>query len=152
VDGKHPAGGSRELAYLIDEYGEILLPELKHYYGIDLRDLFRESWPLTPRFVLAHIANLPVGSAFNAARRGGQQFRGWDEDRYMTATLINSIRVLTHVLVMVNIDPKKSKPKPPDPYPTPDDLKVQKPAPKPGSFAHTTMSLLAKAKKRKEGG
>lgn len=152
MDRRSAAGGSRQLAGLIDQHGEVLLADLKHYYGIDLRDLFSEDDPLSPRYVLAHIKYLPIESAYVAERRGGQNFRGWNEERYMQARLIDAIRTLIWVFVLANIDPKKPKPKPPDPYPTPDALKPEKPAPKPGSFAHTTNVLLAKAKKRKEGG
>lgn len=152
MDGSYPAGGSRELAQLIDKYGEILLPELKHHFGIDLRDLFLDDCPMSPRFVLAHIKILPVGSAFVAEVRGGQEFRGWDEDRYQMAALIDAIRILQYIFVLANIDPKKKKPKPPEPYPTPDKATKHKQPDKPGSFAFIAKSALAAAKRRKEGG
>lgn len=150
MDEREPTGGSRELADLIDRYGEILLPELKREYGIDLRDLFSDERPLSPRFVLAHIKHLPIGSAFYAEVRGGQQFRGWDEDRYMQAAFMNAIRMLIHVTVLCHIDPQKSKPKPPESWPIPDGKPKQ--ADKPGSFAFMARDLAAKAKKRKEAG
>jgi hypothetical protein len=98
-----------------------------------------------------HVKNLPIDSAFYAEVRGGQQFRGWGEDRYMTARLIDSIRALTYLFICANTDPKKKRPEPPDPHPTPDGLKVKKPA-KSGSFAATVRTLSEKAKKRMEGG
>ena len=103
-------GGSLELAGLIDKYGEFILPDLRRYYGIDLLDLFREERPLSPRYVLAHIRNLDYQSAFVAEVRGGQQYRGWDEDRYMDAAQINALRTLIYIFILANTDPKKRKP------------------------------------------
>lgn len=143
-------GGSTELARLIDGYGETLLPDLKHYYGIDLRDLFRDVDPLSPRFVLAHIKYLPIESAFVAERRGGQHFRGWSEDRYMQAAQINAQKAANWLFILANTDPKKRKPNMPEPWPLPDG-KFKKPD-QPGSFGFIAKQHLAKAKKRKEGG
>jgi len=153
VDGGDSAGGSGELARVIDDYGEILVPELRHYFGLDLRELFLEIPPWSPRYVLAHIKWLPMGSAFVAANRGGQEFRGWDEGRYMTAATLDAIRLLIHTFVMAHRDPKKRAPSAPDPYRTPDDrvggsYKSKQP-PKPGSFAFIAGAKLAAAKKRK---
>jgi hypothetical protein len=153
VDGGYSAGGSGELAELIDEFGELLLPDLKHYYGIDLRDLFAEANPLSPRFVLVHIKHLPIGSAFVAENRGGQQFRGWDEAQYMTAGLINAVRSLQYVTVLANSDPNKRKPGPPDPYPTPDEgvrRKYRRKSDHPGSFGFMAKARLAGVRKLKE--
>lgn len=152
MDGCEPTGGSTELARLIDRYGEILIPELKREYDLDLRDLFSEENPISPRWVLAHIKYLPIESAFYAEVRGGQQFRGWGPDRYMQAAHINADRVGNHLFILANTDPKKKKPTPPEPWPLPDDKTKTKPADKPGSFAATVRTLSAKAKKRMEGG
>lgn len=143
--------GSRALAKLIDEYGEALIPELREYYGIDLRDLFSEDRPLSPRWVLLHANALPLGSASVAAKRGGPEFRGWDEGRYMMASLINAVRLNTHTFVLAHIDPKKTHPELPKMYPLPDDIKERtKPAPKPGSFAAIALAKLSAVKKRKK--
>jgi hypothetical protein len=142
-----PTGGSRELAQLLDEYGEFLLPDLRHYYDIDLRELFSEDDPLTPAFVLAHIKNLDYHSAFIAEMRGGQRFRGWDEDRYQRAAQINSQRTANYYFALANCDPKKRRNiKPPDMWPIPDEVKKVDP---PGSFAFIAKAHLAAAKKRK---
>lgn len=137
--GGDSAGGSAELARLIDRYGEILIPELKHYFGMDLRDLFLEVPPWSPRYVLIHIWWLPVESAFAAEVRGGAEFRGWDESRYMIASLINAIRTLQYLFVLANRDPRKPKPAMPEPYAIPEKRvkrRWDKKAPaKPGSFA-----------------
>ena len=147
---RNPTGGSSELARLIDRYGEFLLPDLKHYYGIDLRDLFLEVPPWSPRFVLAHVNNLPFDSATNAEMRGGQKFRGWDEDRYLAASTSNAIRTLLYAFLLANRDPRKSSKKlaPPTPWPLPDD-KDKKQKRQEGPFALMAKSLLSKAKKRK---
>lgn len=147
----NPTGGSQQLAELIDKHGEVLIPDLKHHFGIDLRDLFSEVDPLSPRWVLLHVSGLPMGSAFVAELRGGPQFRGWDEGRYLQAGVLDAIRMLQYILVMANSDPKKSKPKPPQPYPLPDSRTKTK-SDKPGSFAFIAKQRLAEIKRRKEGG
>jgi hypothetical protein len=147
VGGGDEAGGSRELARLIDEYGEFLIPDLKHYYDLDLRDLFSDDNPLCPKFVLAFVRNLPIESAFIAEVRGGRQFRGWDEDRYQSAALINALRVHNYYFALANCDPKKRRNiKPPDMWPLPDEVKKRD---APGSFAFIAKAHLAAAKKRK---
>jgi hypothetical protein len=131
-----------------------LVPDLQHYYGIDLRDLFLDVPPWTPRFLLAHINNLDYNSAFVAQLRGGQQYRGWGEDRYIAASTSNAIRTLVYLFILANKDPrKKSKTAVPTPWPLPDDKdKKKKKQDKPGSFGFMAKSLLSKAKKRREGG
>lgn len=137
---------------MIDKYGEFLLPDLKHHYGIDLRDLFLEVPPWSPQFVLAHINNLTYDSAFVAELRGGQRFRGWDQGRYMQANEIDAIRTQTHFFIKANIDPAKAKKlDPPEPYPIPDQLDKKKRQDSPGSFGFISKNLIAKAKKRKGG-
>jgi hypothetical protein len=93
---------------------------------------------------MIHVNNLPLASAFVAETRGGYKFIGWDQDRYMTASLIDAVRVLQHILILVNVDPKKKKPDAPEPYPLPDDIE-KKQVEDPGSF--TSMLLKAKAAK-----
>ena len=103
---------------------------------------------MSPRFVLAHVRNLDYYSAFMAEVRGGQQFRGWDENRYLLAAHANALRTLIYITILANIDPKKSKkPKPPEMWPLPD--KQAKKQDKPGSFASIAKRGLAAAKKRK---
>ena len=85
--------------------------------------------------MLTYIKNLPLDSSFYAEVRGGQQFRGWDEPRYMQATTINVLRLLLHVFIMAHTDPQKAKKrKAPEPYPTPDKPKLRQ-SERPGSFA-----------------
>ena len=120
-----------------------------HYYRVDLRDLFSDEDPLSPRYVLSLILNLPTNGAFYASRRGGQEFRGWDIDRYAMVAMVNAKRATNHILMMVNRDPKKPKPKAPEPFPTPDEGKKAN-APKPGSFAAIAASMMAAQRRKRE--
>jgi hypothetical protein len=120
---------------------------MKHYYGIDLRDLFLEVDPLDPVWVLAHVSALPIECAFMAALRGGQQFVGWNQGRYMLARLIDAIASLQYTLILVYRDRDKSKPDPPDHYPLPDDLRKIKRAPAAGSFASMMLGHMNKTRK-----
>ncbi|QDH47843.1 tail assembly chaperone [Mycobacterium phage Benvolio] len=143
-------GGSRALAELIDKFGGALLADLLQYYRVDLRDLFRDEDPLTPRFVLALVLCLPKDGAFYAERRGGQQYRGWDEDRHALADIYDAVQAGNHILMMVNRDPNKPKPKAPKPYPRPDDNKPKDAAPPPGSFAAMVVAAKKAARERRE--
>ncbi|QLF84588.1 tail assembly chaperone [Mycobacterium phage Gail] len=146
--GETQLGGSRVLASLIDKHGEAILSDLLHHYQLDLRLLWSEEAPLSPRYVLALIMQLPTDGAFYASRRGGIQFRGWDADRYALVAAVNALRANNHILTVVNRDPAKPKPKPPEPFPTPDS--DTKSAPKPGSFAHMIVAAKRAHRLRKE--
>lgn len=123
MDGGQPGGGSRGLAELIDEYGEHLAADLLEVYGVDLRDVLVPESRLTPQLVLVLVRGLPESSRFVAERRGGQEFRGWDTDRYALAATVNAVRALQWTYIAAH---SKSKPKPPDPFPIPDHLKRKK--------------------------
>lgn len=152
MDGDGPTGGSAALSELIDKYGEVLVPDLLHYYGVDIRDLFRDEDPLSPRYVLTLVIHLPIESAFFAARRGGQEYRGWGPDTYAAADIATSLRTLNHLYVSAHIDRKKHRmPAPPKPYPTPETLKAQKQSKRPGSFAQVVINAKAASIKRKAG-
>jgi len=149
----NPTGGSLELARLLDRYGEDLVPDLKHYYGIDLRDLFSEESSLSPRWVLLHVHNLPIDSATVAEIRGGEKFRGWGPDQYMAARIIDSLSALRYITLLAHRDPKRKAPPLPEPYPIPDNIQKKKTREAtPGSFAFIANQLLAQGKKRKKGG
>lgn len=111
-------------------------------YRVDLRDVFTTA---SPRWLLLLITQLPAGSRFYAAHRGGPQFRGWDETRYLLVALVNSIRVLQWTYVASH---SKRKPPAPEMVPVPDVEKKRKDGP--GSFAHTAKMKLAEMKQRKE--
>lgn len=121
MDGEHPGGGSLELARLIDEYGQHLIPDLKHEYGIDLREIFSEDDPLDPRWVLVHVANLPMASSFVAVNRGGLEYRGWGQEQYTAADISDGLSELAYILIMAHRDPDKPVPQPPKRYPRPGD-------------------------------
>lgn len=153
MDGVHPAGGSAALAGLIEEYGEALVPDLLHHYGVDLRDLFLPEKPLSPKYVLSLVMYLPLGSAFMAARRGGQEYRDWDVGRYALVDVANSLRSFQHLYLAAHIDRRKTAlPKPPDPFPTPEEKRTQKATHKPGSFAHMVATAKVNAERRRKAG
>lgn len=149
MDGRNSTGGSRVLAGLIDEHGEALICDLLQYYRVDLRDLFSESEPLSPRFVLCLVLNLPTDSAFYASRMGGREYRGWDASRYALVGLYNAQNINNHILATVNRDPKRPKPKPPEPFPTPDQGAKRNQG-NSNKFASTAASMLAAQRRKKE--
>ena len=148
MDGRHSGGGSRGLGQLIDEYGEYLAADLKEVYGVDLRDLLIPEARLTPLYLLVLIRGLPDGCRFNAERRGGSEFRGWDSGRYATVAVVNAVRALQYTYVAAH---SKNKPKPPDPFPIPDKA-VRRKNLGPGSFAFLAAQKLAAARKKKGSG
>lgn len=100
---------------------------------------------LTPLYLLVLIRGLPDDSRFNAERRGGRQFRGWDESRYATVAIVNSLRALQWTYVAAH---SKNKPSPPDPFPIPDQA-VRRKKNGPGSFAFIAQAKLAATQKLK---
>ncbi len=119
------------------------------YYGVDLRQLFHDDDPLSPNYVLTLVVNLPRDSALAASRRGGPQYRGWDEDRYALVAMVNAQRAANHMFLLAHSDPKKSKPKAPEPFPIPDNQSKSS-RPKQGSFAAIAAQMLA-AQRRQKG-
>jgi hypothetical protein len=115
------------------------------YYRVDLRDVFDPVRPLSPLYLLVLIRGLPEGSRFNAERRGGQQFRGWDSGRYAAVAVVNAVRALQWTYVAAH---SKSKPKAPEPFPIPD-MSVRKKSNGPGSFAFVAAAKLAAVRKAK---
>lgn len=110
--GGHAAGGSLQLAGLIDEYGEHIYRDLHEYAGgLNLVDALREGSGYSPRQILILIKGLPLESATSAAIRGSQEFRGWGIDRYLRANLTDAVRQNTYVLLSAN---SKKKPAPPE--------------------------------------
>lgn len=141
MDGVNLGGGSYTLGQLIDSYGDEIAADLLEVYNVDLREVFTTS----PKWLLTLIVQLPPGSRFYAARRGGPQFRGWDETRYILAAVVNSIRVLQWTYVASK---SKRRPSPPDMVPLPDQEKKRKDGP--GSFAHTARMKMELAKQRRQ--
>jgi len=157
VDVGYPVGGSRVLIELIDEHADAIVGDLLEYYNVDVRDLFREVSPYSPRYILTLVTQLPLGSAYVAEQRGGTEFRGWDHAMYAQVALINAVRTSNFMFLCANSDPKKKKPEPPDPYPTPDEPerpkgRRQNGPPAPGSFVATASAMIQKARKAKKHG
>lgn len=142
--GADAVGGSLELGRLIDQAGEELLFDFRHYLGLDLLDVLRDGSGLTPRLAIAYIRQLPVESAFVARMRGGAEFRGWNQDRYMLADLIDLSQWQIFAQVSAN---SKKKPKKPDAYERPEVRRQKKT--NPNSFAMQAAMRLAAAKNRK---
>ena len=112
---------------------------------MDLRNILVPGSGLTPLYLLTLIRGLPEGSRFNAERRGGPQFRGWDSGRYATVAIVNALRGLQYTYVAAH---SKSKPKPPEPFPIPDNT-VRRRKHGPGSFAFIAAQKLAASKREK---
>lgn len=96
--------------------------------------------------------HLPDEGAFYASRRGGQQYRGWNVDRYALVSLVNAQRAGNYILTMVNRDPKKSKPPVPDPFPTPDSQELKAKARNSNSFAKIAANMIAAQRRKQEHG
>lgn len=112
---------------------------------MDIRNLFVPESRLTPLFLLTLIRGLPEGSRFNAERRGGQEFRGWDAGRYASVATVNAVRALQYTYVAAH---SKNRPKAPEPFPIPDK-RVRRKNTGPGSFAYMAAQKLSAAKKLK---
>lgn len=110
------AGGSAELAKLIDEHGEAIYFDFLRYTPFEIDDVLVPGSGLTARKALAIIRNLPLDSATVASIRGGVEFKGWDNHLYMLANLVDAVKENTYVFVAANA---KRKPKPPKPIDRP---------------------------------
>lgn len=138
---------------MIDKHGGALLSDLWHYYGIDLRDIFSDDNPLSPRFVLSMIFGLPLDLEFNASQRGGKHYRGWGPAEYALADIATSHRATNYMYLSAHIDPKKSKkPTEPKPFPIPDDVDDKKPKKKPNLFSQMVGSMIATSRRKKKEG
>jgi hypothetical protein len=107
--------------------------------------LFRDdNRRLTPLYLLSLIRGLPTDCRFNAERRGGQQFRGWDANMYAQAATVNAVRALTYTYVSAH---SKSAPKKPESFPIPD-TSVRRPKSGPGTFAFIAAQKIAAARRK----
>lgn len=122
----HAAGGSIQLAQLINQFGEHIYRDLHEYAGgLNLVDALREGSGYSPRQLLLLIKGLPVESATIAAMRGGSEFRGWGFDRYLHTTLIDAVHENTFAILAVNSQ-KPKKLTPPEPTYRPKDAEPVK--------------------------
>ena len=109
MDGGDAAGGSQGLADLVDEYGGSLIADFERYYR-PLPELLG-SGGRSPRYILSLIKRLPVESCFVAEIRGGDQFRGWNPDRYLLTAIVDAVQANTHIVSKAN-GGKGKKPEP----------------------------------------
>jgi hypothetical protein len=127
VVGGHAAGGSLQLAELIDKYGEYIYRDLHEFAGgLSLVAAMRQGSGYSPRQILLLIKGLPLESATVAAMRGGDEFRGWGLDRYHSASLIDAVNYNTYAVIASNSG--KRRPKPPEPVYRPKPMKKPKAA------------------------
>jgi hypothetical protein len=111
VDRGDPGGGSIALARLIDQAGEAILADLQAEYGLNLVDIVRTG-SHDPATILVLIKQFPLGSRTVAALRGGEQFIGWDVDRYLLAQLIDGVNRVAYTVAAANSKRKPKAPKP----------------------------------------
>jgi hypothetical protein len=116
VDGGYLAGGSLALARLIDQAGGAILADFQQEYGLNFVDIMRTGSGYDPVSILVLIRQLPLGSRTVAILRGGEQFLGWDVDRYLLAQLIDGVNRTAYTVAAAN---SKRKPKAPKPTPRP---------------------------------
>jgi hypothetical protein len=64
--------------------------------GVDLRDLWRGSATVTPRYVLWLVGQLPDTSAYAASLRGGPEFRPWTLTNTLLAAVVNLLAAANH--------------------------------------------------------
>lgn len=144
MDGGVEPGGSSALARLIDEHGDSVAADLMETYGVDLRDIFVPEARLSPKWVLTLIKELPIGSRFYADKRGGPQFRKWDQAQYTLASIVNAVRALQFVYLQSHT---KKKLKEPEAYPTPQAKTKKSYAP--NSFGGIVAQMVAAKRARK---
>lgn len=148
--GGHSAGGSLQLAELIDRYGEFIYRDLHEYAGgLNLVDALRPGSGYSPRQLLVLIKGLPLESATVAAMRGGSDFRGWGLQNYLITNLIDAVRENTFAFIAAN---SKSKPKPFDPTYRPREKAAPKKRDEKNPFAQRIAAARrAKARRKTQG-
>jgi hypothetical protein len=139
MDWQHTAGGSFQLAELIDAHGGELISDLLHHYGIHYSEYLGESPKYQPQEILVYVMNLPLGSNFIAEIRGGPEFRGWDQVMYMLANAVDGINSNAYITLAANSD-KKHRPKAPELVKRPEESKKKREA---GQTQFAAMARMA---------
>lgn len=121
VPRERAAGGSRQLVQLIDDHGPAVLADLLRYYGVDLRDLWRDGTDLTPRYVFWLVEHLPADSATYAAMKGGAEYRPWTIETYLLAQAVNLLAGANHQRAGKRM--RRAPVQPPKPKATPERQK-----------------------------
>lgn len=107
---------------------------------MDLRDLFSEDDPLTPKRAVALIEGLPPESRTAAILREDEESYGWKTSDYLLAAIANSVREGTFVNMQVRT---KKKLTPIEPIEVPG-VKKQKKQKKANKFVQMAQAQLAK--------
>ncbi|ACE80039.1 tail assembly chaperone [Mycobacterium phage Jasper] len=143
-------GGSLQLGGLIDDYGDALYADFRSHYHMNLADLFDPTSRLGPIQVLALIKELPREGRFWSEKQGGPQFRGWTDQTYTTAALVNEIRALKFMYLLANTSKdKRRRLTPPEPFPVPQVKAHKAKKYKPGSFGAVAAMRMAASRNRK---
>lgn len=125
---------------LID-HGGALVSDFQRYYGLDLMTCVYETH--SPDNLVALVTWLPGDSAFAASMRGGQEFYGWDSDRYLRAGTLETLMMLENNFIRANTD-KKNMSKIPQvkPLEIPGRDLTKKPNPNRGEFGGMVKALF----------
>lgn len=102
MDWRWSVGGSRALVEALDKAGDSLYADCLRFYGVDLRDLFSESTPLSPRRALVLVQGLPSRSVSSAVLAGSPDAAEWGVDTYLLASAVNALRETVFVLCKAN--------------------------------------------------
>lgn len=141
-EGNRP-GGSVALAAELDDHGEVLIADFRQYYGLSLGAIYDGSLSVAEALVL--IEQLPMESRYVAAKRGGAEFVGWDEGRYIQALQVNLMKNLIWLITRVN---SKKAPPAPKLYPLPGESKKNEAGPDGNTFKGMLEAAKAAAEKK----
>lgn len=72
---------------MIDEHGVVLMADFQQFYGVNLQDLWTGQLSTRRALILLRGLHDIDDSRYKAELRGGPQFIGWGEDRYIAAEL-----------------------------------------------------------------
>jgi hypothetical protein len=113
-------------------------------------DLLKEGSGYSPREIVVYLRQLPLESRTMAAIRGGEEFVGWNADRYFMSHMLDAMNVLVVLTARANAKNPKSI-KFPEPVSRPDDIREAKEQKKkPNLFAVMAAQRLANMR-RKQG-
>lgn len=131
---------------LLDDHGGALYSDFQRFYQLDLLECLYNTH--TPNQIVDLILWLPDESALQASLQGGQKFKGWGADRFLSAYTLETLMHLHHSFILSNTDKKNAKSVPqfqPLEIPGRDTKKLTKP--RDGRFGGMVKTLLEQQKK-----